>query len=181
MKLKKIFSLSIIFTFLTIVGLQIIGGHLITTSSPMGIVSFEFSTDLQNAQQIVNSWGEKGKIYAGLDLGLDYLFIFLYTTTLISACYLIISKISSSNNIIYSLSRLMIAGTVIAALLDCLENFALIMLLTGQGTNNLAALAAYCAAPKFILVGIVIVFIIATTIFLKLSSAKNDTPLSPVD
>jgi urease beta subunit len=57
------------------VGLQVTGAPLRTDVSPHGIISFEFAGELDLAQRMVESWGSTGRIYAGLNLGLDYLFL----------------------------------------------------------------------------------------------------------
>jgi len=160
--MQKVFMVSLIGTIVLIISLQIIGRNLVTPLSPMGIVSFEFSSNMQNADSIMSSWNETGKISAALNLGLDYLFILMYTTTLLSGC-IVLTKCASyeKGKTIKYLSKVMIISSVVAALLDVIENFALIRILTGNGSDNLAALAMYCAIPKFILVGLVILFIIS--------------------
>lgn len=172
--LQKVFAIALIGTIILIITLQIIGNNLITPVSPMGIVSFEFSSNLQNAIDMMDSWDESGRINAGLNLGLDYLFILLYTSTLISGCLLVMEGVSDKKyRYVKVLSKVMITGSIIVALLDAIENFALIRILTGNGSDTLAALAIYCAIPKFILVGIVILFIASVWSYRRLFNNRN--------
>jgi hypothetical protein len=58
--------------------LQVTGAPLKTAASPNGIISFEFAGEIAVAQRMVDSWGATGRIYAALNLGLDYLFLAVY-------------------------------------------------------------------------------------------------------
>ena len=44
-----------------------------------GMAKFDLAGDLSTAQRIMEAWGPKGQIYAGLNLGLDYLFLVMVT------------------------------------------------------------------------------------------------------
>ncbi len=69
-----------ILTAVTMVSLNIINNYITSETVPMGIVTFEFAGDMESAKKIVNSWDEKEKIYAGISLGLDYLYMISYST-----------------------------------------------------------------------------------------------------
>ena len=170
MNFKKLFVVLILLTLITILSLQIIGRHLINPESPAGIVSFEYSGNLNKAEHIVDAWGEEGRIYAALDLGIDYLFVLLYTATLVVGSMLFTPK---GHRILHSASRIMVIASIIAGLLDCIENFALFKILTGSRNENLAYMAKLCATPKFLLAGSVLIFIISTWVYSKISSVKT--------
>ena len=57
-----------------------------TSASPSGIVSFEVAGDVATAQRIVGAWDEAARRYAAFSLGIDYLFMVAYSTTLALAC-----------------------------------------------------------------------------------------------
>ena len=46
-----------------------------TPAAPQGIVSYELAGTLPRAQEILASWGERGRLFAGVGLGLDYLYL----------------------------------------------------------------------------------------------------------
>jgi hypothetical protein len=53
---------------LVMISLQILGQPLVTEAAPAGIVSFELAGELSLAQRMVESWGDTGRVYAGLNL-----------------------------------------------------------------------------------------------------------------
>jgi hypothetical protein len=145
-------------TIVVIVFMQIVSAPLITDAAPQGIVSFEFAGDLSNAEKIINSWGQKERIYAGLSLGLDYLFLVFYSCALALGCTL--------STRIMPVEFLVKSGVVLAwaqfaaAFLDCMENVALIKLLLGSGNSIWPSLAWWCAGPKFFIVGVGFVYVV---------------------
>src|SRR5437899_2321809 len=56
------------------------------TAAPLGIISFELAGDLATARQMIGSWDEPAREHALLGLGLDFLFLALYSTTIGLAC-----------------------------------------------------------------------------------------------
>ena len=44
-----------------------------------GIVSFELAKTLERSQEILDSWTPLAKIFAGIGLGFDFLFLLIYT------------------------------------------------------------------------------------------------------
>src|ERR1051326_2408444 len=61
-------------------------GWLYTSAAPRGIVSSELAGDPVVADQILKSWNQDATKEACFNLGLDYLFLVLYSTTLAFAC-----------------------------------------------------------------------------------------------
>jgi hypothetical protein len=158
--IKRIFISSFILTIIVMTVLQIFGSHLITNEAPRGIVSFELARDLDQALKIIDSWGIQGRIFAGLDLGFDYLFLVMFSITLASGSILIAEKFNGYWKSFRIIGYAMAIGSVMAGLLDAVENYALIQILVGNGSDFLAGLAFWCAVPKFILVGIAITYIL---------------------
>jgi hypothetical protein len=114
-----------------------------------GIIDYELAGSLEGAQGILYDWGERGRLIAGLDLGLDYLYLVLYSLTISLGCVLV------ARGLYRRVPWLACAGTVLAwaqygaALLDAAENFALIRLLLGSKRAFWPSLARWCAIPKF--------------------------------
>jgi hypothetical protein len=157
---KRVFWFLFVFTILIIAGLQYAGGPLTTSSAPSGIVSFEFAYTLSNAQAMIDSWGAEGQVYAGINLGLDYLFMVSYGLTIGLGCALVARGMAGWVKSLPSVGIVLAWGALLAALLDALENYALMRLLLGS-TNVVWAIVAYwCAWPKFVLVGLGLLYVI---------------------
>lgn len=107
---KRCFAVLFGLTAAVTVALQIVGAPLvIEDDAPGGILSFEFAGDVASAEVMIESWRERGAlVYAGLSLGLDYLFLILYPATLSLGCALVAERFSGR------FSRLARAGVALA-------------------------------------------------------------------
>ncbi|MCK5096596.1 MAG: hypothetical protein KAR45_00755, partial [Desulfobacteraceae bacterium] len=91
-------------------------------------------------------------------------FLIVYAFTIGLGCVLTGEKLSekfASANIIGSI---LAWGLIIAAFLDAIENYALIKILVGSVEGFWLTIAWVCAAPKFALVGLGLLYIICGTI-----------------
>jgi len=142
-----------------LLGMVVLDRALKTPAAPAGIISFELVGTLAGAESIMDSWDEPARIQAGVSLGLDFFFLVAYAYTLAGACRLVAARFAST--------RLRVLGMVLAwgawgaALLDTIENLALIQLLIGHGESWHPRLAALCAWPKFGLAGCALLYIFA--------------------
>ena len=142
---------------------------LITEASPRGIVSFELAGNIQQALLILNAWNQKGKIYAALSLGLDYMFLVVYALFISIACVLIARKL------MYRFAFLAQCGIILgwsqfaAALLDAIENAALIRIILDSQLELWSIIARWCAIVKFGIVaaGLVYILIGISLLFLQ--------------
>ncbi len=168
---KRAFVVLLILTLVVMVSLNALGGPLNTEVAPAGIVSFELAGELALAQSMVESWGPTGQVYAGLNLGLDYLFLVAYSSSIALGCVLVARGLNKSDaarpgspdpgrkwgfgNPLRAISD---AGVLLAwaqfgaALLDAVENYALIRVLLGSQQALWPAVARWCAIPKFSIV-----------------------------
>lgn len=153
-KQKPVFISLTILTVIVMGCLQLIGGPLVTDAAPGGIVTYEFAGDAPTAQAILTSWDAAGKVYAGLSLGLDFLFLFAYAGSIGLGCILIGRTVAPRAGIWLAW------GMVAAALFDYLENYALIRNLLGSELALWPVMARWCAIPKFALVGAGLLFVI---------------------
>jgi len=129
-----------------------------TSAAPNSIVSFEFAGTPPQAQAIIDSWLEAesesgpgfvnpGFAYAAFGLGIDYLFMPVYATTLALGILLAARKHSGWFMI---LGAWVGWGAYAAAVFDAVENFALArMLLLNQVWSPYPEVAAICASVKF--------------------------------
>lgn len=156
----RVFIFVILVTLLVGGALQVLGSPLRTEAAPGGIISFEFASDLETSNQILASWGERGKVYAGLQLGLDYLFMPAYALSIGLGC-LLISQASVTLSTGFARLGLWLSwAQILAAALDALENYALIRLLLGSSNTLWPSTAQWCASIKFAFVVAGLIYII---------------------
>ncbi len=128
-----------------------------TSAAPDGIVSFELARNPVAAQAILDSWDASARVYAGLSLGVDYLFIVLYASTIALGCVLVGTRLDGAAA---RLATWLAWAQVLAATLDAAENWALIRWLLGSRSAFWPPVAAWCATVKFALVGLGLAFVL---------------------
>jgi len=171
----RAFIFFFILSLLVMVSLQVTGAHLITKVSPSGILSFEFAGDLSAARNMVNSWGQTGRVYAGLNLGLDYLFLLAYAGAIGLGSVLVARSHSPKTTFLANLGILLAWAQFGAALLDGVENYALIRVLFGTEMAVWPVVARWCALPKFAIVGAGLIYImIGTVVVVVLKFKRRD-------
>ena len=138
--------------------MQITGAPLKTAAAPGGIVTFELIGTMEGSQQIINSWQGDTMIWAGINLGLDFLFLTLYGLTIALACLLVSEKVLSP--FMKKVGIWLAIGVLAAAVLDVVENISLINLLLGSDNASLPVLAKWCATPKFVLVLLSLLYVL---------------------
>jgi hypothetical protein len=156
----KIFWFLFCLTIITIIGMQITGNPLKTEAAPGGIVSFELIGTLEGSQRIINSWKDDKIIYAGINMGLDFLFLSLYSITIALACLLVSARLPGHWIFFRRVGIWMAVAVIIAGLLDIFENIALIKLLLGSENEILPLFANWCAIPKFLIIILAIIYVI---------------------
>lgn len=144
-----IFFLSLVATAISVIVMSSFDKNLKTKEAPHGMVSFELARELPQSTAILSSWNAASKIAAGLSLGFDYFFMMAYTL------FLSVSLIGVTDHLreqsLFRFRNVVLLFLVGAALMDAIENVALIRLLTGHMTQAMTSLAYYCASTKFIL------------------------------
>jgi hypothetical protein len=118
------------------------------------IVQFEL-----NAEQVINSWNEAAKIRAAFSLGLDFLFLVIYSNTIALACIWAAKGFQIRQLLLATVGILLAWGQWLAALLDGVENIALVTILFGSITSPWDQLAKWCAIFKFILVILGLIYV----------------------
>ena len=139
-------------TILTIIGMQVTGAPLKTEAVPGGIVTFELIGTIEGSREIINSWQGVVMTYAGINMGLDFLFLTLYGITIALACMIVSDRLPVNMVMLKQIGVWLAVAVVFAAILDVIENIALIKLLLGSQNTMLPILAKWCAIPKFGLV-----------------------------
>jgi len=135
-----------------------IGRPLITSAAPSGIVSFELAGDVSQARQIIASWSDSARLYAAFGLGLDFLYLVTYSTTIGLACVWAADAARQRKWPLSGLGVPLAWGQWLAALLDVVENIALTSLLLNAVTEPWPLVARWCAIGKFTLIVIGLIY-----------------------
>jgi len=119
---------------------------------PGGILDFEFAGNRATAQAILDSWSPEVREIAMLGMGLDYVYLVVYSVFLSLACIAVAQRLSGpaprAARLGFGLSWLVLS----AGLFDAIENFGLIRLLLDGPSDVWARVAFVCAIPKFMFV-----------------------------
>jgi hypothetical protein len=134
--------------------LQASGSALKNEAAPQGIVSYELAGNLGRTQAILDSWDVSTKQTAAFNLGLDFLFIFLYAPAIAMACIWAGNIIGELARPFTGLGAALGWGQILAGLLDVVENGGLILMLLNGVSEPWPAVSASAAKIKFILIGL---------------------------
>jgi len=145
-------------TILLMVLLNIVGLPLETEAAPLGIITYEFAGTVERAGEILNSWNHNAQLHAAFSLGLDFLFILLYSTTIGMACVWAGQVLARDRWPLVGVAVPLAWGLWLAAILDAVENFSLIKVLYGPIASPWPAVARICAMIKFGLVFIGLIY-----------------------
>lgn len=142
-------------TLLVGAALVLIDSRMHSAAAPHGIVSYELARNVDAAQKILDSWTTlRARGAAGMSLGLDFLFLALYSSLIALACLWAGQRAGFAS----ALGK--IAGPLawaqwLAASLDAVENVALaIMFDRIHASEPLRSIAFVAAALKFGLVAL---------------------------
>lgn len=139
--------------------LRSLDAPLRTQAAPQGIVSFELAKNYEVSRQILDSWSNEAKVYAALSLGLDYLFLVVYALFISLSCIQVGTALRERASLLFPMAQTLARAQFLAAILDAIENWALIHLLLNASDRWLPGLARWCATVKFSIVGAGLIFI----------------------
>jgi len=149
--MKTLCRISLVLMLATLGALITIDLHLRNPVSPQGIVSFELCAYAGSCRAIVEAWGPGGLVWAGLSLGLDYLFMFLYAVTIFLGLWLVVVHVPERLKKITFGAALAVWG---AGAADALENYCLTQMLVGPAADGYAWPASILATIKFVVLGV---------------------------
>ncbi|HKZ55355.1 MAG TPA: hypothetical protein VJ123_07735 [Anaerolineales bacterium] len=151
-RLRRAFLPLLTLTLAVMLVMNWIGDELQSEAAPAGIVTYEFAGDSSTAARILDSWGEQARLWASFSLGLDYLFLVLYSTTIALGCLWAAGRIGGSAPWLAAVGVPLAWGQWVAALCDATENAALTRMLLMAPSDGLAQLARWTASAKFALI-----------------------------
>lgn len=122
-----------------------------------GIVSFELAGNINSSKEFVNYWAANNNLsLAAFSLGFDYLFILFY----VSFTFIWTSILSDGfyNKTAKYVANFIMLITVLAGILDMIENYSLMQVLGGSQDNIWPVIAFYFASFKFTFLLIAILY-----------------------
>lgn len=149
--------LSLALALATLAALVPIDMHLRNGLAPLGIVSFEVCAYSGVCRAIVDAWGPVGRIWAGLSLGLDYLFMLLYSAVIFLALRLAGDPLPDKARRVTQWLAWTAWG---AGAADAIENYALAQMLVAPDTLSQAWTAALAATVKFAVLGVALTWLV---------------------
>jgi hypothetical protein len=165
---RKIFIWLLVATALLFFSFRFIG------PDKPNIVQYELAGSSIASQAIIDTWTPIDRIRAGFSLGIDYLFMPLYSTALALACVLAAGVLTSKRW--RSIGLLLAWGAWLAAIFDATENLALTKILFDlNAIDPWPQIAAFCATIKFTLIAIGAIYALVGVIarFTKRSSTST--------
>jgi hypothetical protein len=130
----------------------VVGAPLTTAAAPQGIVSYELAGTLGRAQAVLDSWDGHARLVAAFTLGLDYLFMPVYSTAIGLACAWSAARLARCGRRLAALGVWVVAGQWAAAVLDAAENAGLTVMLLDGVAAPWPTVSAVCASIKFALI-----------------------------
>jgi hypothetical protein len=136
------------------------------------IVDFELAGSVSKSAAIIGAWDTLARLQTCFNLGFDYLYMPVYSTTIALACVIGAGVVSRSGW--RNLGVLLAWGLWLAAIFDAVENYALISMMYGSPADPYPQIAAFCAVCKFslILLGLLYSAVSLVIYLVKLSKAK---------
>jgi hypothetical protein len=120
-----------------------------TSAAPNGIVSYEMIWSRAGADTVLGSWDARAKAYAAFGLGLDYLFLVLYSTAMFMACRSVAHRVEPVRPALGRAGLRLALAMPVAGACDAVENLGLFFLLLGTASDGWAPVASGFASVKF--------------------------------
>ncbi len=126
--------------------------------SPFGILELELAKKVSNTQEIVSVWKQMNLLgTARRNVMLDFLFIPFYSLLFYTLCGSISVRLSGG---VSKLGILLAFSSLIAGLLDVLENFCMLLSLYSHYSDAISFLTFIFASLKFFLLGLALIYVL---------------------
>lgn len=154
--MKRNLSVAAVSCMIMVVVMQWQGSTLKTPTSPYGIVDLEFANSSTLLQTTLTGWDLS---VAKMNIWLDFVFIVTYVLFLSLAAEITAMKWAPKSWL--AQTGIFLAKAVwVAGVLDIAENLLMLKTLAGNYDEMSLRLTFFCAAAKFVLVGLVIVYLL---------------------
>jgi hypothetical protein len=164
---KRLWFGSLTISAVSLLAIKALDESLVNDAAPSGIISFEFARSITRAQQILSSWDAADKIRCALSIGVDYLFLVSYALFISVGCAYIANALKIRKPFLAKIGFVLGWAQFIAALLDAIENTALIQLLLGSRNQIYSWIAWGCAGSKFTFVGLGLIYMVSGFILVR--------------
>lgn len=151
--------LSTVFSIIMIIVLRWQGKELMQPSTPSGILALEFANTPEKLQVVLNAWNKET---VQNNILLDFLFIIAYTWFFVVG--VATSTTQWMNRFMQQFGATGIRMAFLAGILDITENILMLQSIYGHYTASSLQLTWYCAAIKFLIVIILLLFMILTAV-----------------
>jgi hypothetical protein len=148
----RVFLVLLASTLLLMAVFSVSGALLTTAAAPQGIVSLELAGSVSRTESILASWTPDALLGASFGLGLDYLFMPLYSTTIALGCVWAADVLLRRRRPLASAGIPLAWGLWLAALFDALENVALLNVVLHPVAVPWPQVSFFCASIKFALI-----------------------------
>lgn len=165
---KRLWFGSLVISAISLSAIKVLDESLVNDVAPSGIISFEFARSITRSQQILSSWVAAEKIRCALSIGIDYLFLATYALFISVGCVYIANALKIRRLFLAKIGFLLAWTQFIAALLDAIENTALIQLLLGSRNEMYSWIAWGCAGFKFAFVGLGLIYMVSGFILIRI-------------
>ncbi len=155
--MKKNLSVAAIGAILMAVILRYQGSSLKTPESPRAIIDLEFADTPQRLHELLLRWDIS---VVKMNIWLDFLFIVAYVLFLSIAAEFCAGK--WNNHILKQTGLFLARAAYVAGIFDIAENLFMLQSINGNYTNVSLQLTFYCAAIKFILAAIIILYLLVS-------------------
>lgn len=136
------------------------GNDLIQSVTPSGILALEFANTPEQLNYVLSFWNKET---VRINIWIDFLFIIAYTWFFVLA----IAQTASiwEQRVMVQFGATGIRLAFLAAMLDITENILMLQSINGHYTTSSLQLTWYCAAIKFAIVIVLLLYILLTIAF----------------
>jgi hypothetical protein len=144
---------------------------LITASTPTGILALEFCKSPVKADMILSAWSIPVATWAVI---IDFFFLAAYGAVFYFGSVTIASRLQNSR--LRMFGHAMIGFSLIAPVLDIVENIGMLITLSGARSNWLLRLTCYAAWVKFACAAVVVLYLLVSLPLNYAISKKTAVP-----
>jgi len=163
----RTFILGIVFVGLLAAALRIQGSPLITEATPTGILALEFCNNPRELTHIITAWDPS---VARWNVVIDFMFLMAYGLLLYHGCKLVYLR--NKRKWLQPLATIMLSVCIIPSILDLAENILMLFTLSDTGLSFTLGVTPVLAWAKFILAGIIVLYLLVSLPLSYVSSKK---------